>query len=259
MKLDLVKLDKEVVDIINNLGKSQSRHCAINSLMHLEKAWDLKDIDPEMAVFRAITAEEEAATSIFLALKQKKYTNSNKLKFRNHTYKQAVAPFFQAIGKFIVYTSKLPNFPLGNEFSLKADTSSGKKKLQLVINLPGNKIGLPIPPLHFTLIKNSKVHDFHKELCDITTGTNRVDVIKYLKEIAELRNQILYANQDGIPVIQVDIDGYLIMKQKTVISFLRILCLFLPYKEKANFVQQSLDAFLNMLCEIEDTVEEGIA
>ena len=227
--------------------------------MHLEKAWDIKDIDPAMAIFRSITAEEEAATSIFLALKQKNYANSNKLKFKSHIYKQALSPFLQAVGKFIVYSSKLPGFPFGNDFWLKVDTKTGRKKLQLNINFPENKILVPIPPLHFTINLNGREHNFHKELCDITSGKNRDEIINYLEETADLRNRILYANQDGIPVLEVDIDEYIRLKQNTVFSFLRILCLFSPYKEKANFVQQALNAFLNMLGDIEDIVEQSIA
>lgn len=59
----------------------------------MEYAWKIKDIDPEMSVFRSITAEEEAATAIFLSLKEKKYENAEKLKFQDHSYKQALEPF----------------------------------------------------------------------------------------------------------------------------------------------------------------------
>ena len=59
-----------------------------------------------MAVFRAITAEEEAATAIFLALKEHGYENADKIKFKKHPYKQALEPFLRSIGKFADKWSK---------------------------------------------------------------------------------------------------------------------------------------------------------
>lgn len=55
MTLDLIKIDKEVINIINDSSKGLTKNCARNAILHLEKSWKIKDIDPEMAVFRAIT------------------------------------------------------------------------------------------------------------------------------------------------------------------------------------------------------------
>lgn len=46
--------------------KLPSVYAAQNAIFNLKKAWELRDIDSQMAAFRAITAEEEAATAIFL-------------------------------------------------------------------------------------------------------------------------------------------------------------------------------------------------
>ena len=43
-----------------------------------------------MAVFRAITAEEEAATAIFLVLKEQGYLNADTIRFKDHACKQAL-------------------------------------------------------------------------------------------------------------------------------------------------------------------------
>jgi hypothetical protein len=51
------EFDKELFACINENAKGHSKHCARSAIRHLECAWVLKDIDPEMAVFRAITAE----------------------------------------------------------------------------------------------------------------------------------------------------------------------------------------------------------
>jgi hypothetical protein len=75
--------------IVNN-AKGHSRHYGRNSSHHLERALRLKEIDPEMAVFRAITAEEEAATAIFLVLKEKSYHNADTIRFKDHACKQVL-------------------------------------------------------------------------------------------------------------------------------------------------------------------------
>ena len=255
MNLDLIELDREVVQIINDNAKGFTKSCARNAIRHLEKSWEIKDIDPEMAVFRSITAEEEAATSIFIALKEKGYDNAKQLKFRNHTYKQALAPFFQAIAKFVADTAQLPNFPLGKNFNLLIDSKEELKKLKLSFTLPNGLNAFPAPPLHFSISMNGKAYTFEKELTEITTGTSREDIISYIKKLANLRNSLIYSTPKGIPQIKGEIDGHLLKRQKTVFSFLRVLCLIFPYKEKALFVQQALNAFLVMLGDIEAIIE----
>ncbi|MCB1605317.1 MAG: hypothetical protein KDI59_11755, partial [Xanthomonadales bacterium] len=58
--------------------KGSVKHCARNAINHLEKAWVIRDIDIEMAVFRGITAEEEAASAVFHCLKNHRYSNAHK-------------------------------------------------------------------------------------------------------------------------------------------------------------------------------------
>jgi len=255
MTLNLIELDREVVQIINDSAKGFTKSCARNAIHQLEKSWKIKDIDPEMAVFCAITAEEEAATSIFIALKEKGYDNSQKLKFKNHTYKQALAPFFQAIAKFIADVSQLANFPFGKNFKLLIDSKEDQKKLKLSFVLPNGVNASPIPPLHFSISMNEKTYTFEKELTEITTGQSKKEIIKYIEELANLRNCLIYSTPEGIPKIKGKIDGHLQKRQKTVFSFLRVLCLIFPYREKALFVQQALNAFLVMLGEIEEIIE----
>jgi len=44
-------------------------HCLNSAYHHLRRSWTLQPIDSEMSLFRAITADEEAATVLTLALK----------------------------------------------------------------------------------------------------------------------------------------------------------------------------------------------
>jgi hypothetical protein len=79
------KFQQSVIEAIKDC-KSEIRNCCETALLHLEKAWILKD-DKEMAVFRSITAEEEAAIAVFFCLKKHQYTNANKLQFKQNPTK----------------------------------------------------------------------------------------------------------------------------------------------------------------------------
>lgn len=255
MSIFLEKIDKVIFECIDATAKGYGRNCARNAISHLEAAWNIKDIDPEMAVFRAITAEEEAATAIFIALKEKGYENANRIKFKSHPYKQAVAPFVTAVSKFMADVAKWPGFPLGENYRLSIEGEGKDRKLILSFYLE-NGLTTPIPPLGFEIALNGKPYYFEKELLEITSGKSRADIIKYVQDIANMRNSLLYARPEGIPKITEKIDGHLEKRRRTVMTFLRIFSLIYPYKEKTLFVEQALKAFLVMMGEIEDVVEE---
>src|SRR5437762_14165480 len=75
------------------------RPAAKSAVRHIDKAYALADLDPDMAAFRAITAEEEAGTALFHSLKRHRYPGSAVLKPRDHLHKNAVAPFCTAVAR----------------------------------------------------------------------------------------------------------------------------------------------------------------
>ena len=253
------EFDRAVIKIITNEAKGFVRYSAGNAVRHMEKAWLLQKIDPEMAVFRAITAEEEAATSLFITLKERRYENAEKIKFKSHPYKQAVEPFFQAVSKFIVNVTSLPNFPFLSKYNLTIDSKDDPRKLELHLQMVNGLMTTPIPPLHFAININGEPYTFEKELLEATTGNNKKEIINNIKTKANLRNELLYASHDGIAEAQDDITGFLSHKQKLVMLFLKIVCFIFPYKEKSLFVQQALNSFLLMMGDIEYIIEKANA
>ncbi len=249
------EIDKEIIKCINETAKGLMRSCARSAIHHIERAWKLKEIDPEMAVFRSITAEEEAATAIFIALKEKGYNNAKKLKFKKHVYKQALAPFIKSISKFVADLAKMPGFPFGRKYFLSFEGDGKDKRLKVSFYFHKGSV-TAIPPLGFEISKNGKKYHFEDELLEITSGQNKEDIINYIKDITNLRNSLLYARPEGYPAIENKIDGHLDKRRRTVITFLRILSLIYPYKEKALFVQQALNAYLTMMGDIETIIEE---
>jgi hypothetical protein len=175
--------DNHIFECIVNNAKGHSRHCARNSVHHIERALRLKEIDPEMAVFRAITAEEEAATAIFLALKEKGYHNSDKIKFKDHAYKQALEPFLRAISKFVETWSNEPGFPFGSKYSLLLLGQGSERRLSLSFQFQDQTVTC-IPPLGFSIKLNYRMYFFEQELKTIASGDSRQDIIRYIRRMA---------------------------------------------------------------------------
>jgi len=255
MTIFLQEIDKLIFECINNTAKGYAKNCARNAISHLECAWKIKDIDPKMAIFRTITAEEEAATAIFIALKEKGYENADKIKFKKHTYKQALAPFITGMSKFVDDVARQPNCPLGRKYKLSIESEGKNQRLVLYFCIQG-QWNQPIPPLNFLIMINGKPYYFKKELLEITSGQNRDDIIRHIDDLTKLRNSLLYARPEGILKIIGQIDGHLEKRRRTVMTFLKIFSLIYPYKEKALFVEQALKAYLLMMGEIEDIVED---
>ena len=73
------------------------------------------------------------------------------------------------------------------------------------------------------------------------------EIVDLLKKVANQRNLLLYANQQGFPS-EVDIeDKFFPAYQKRVLTLLRTYLMIDPYQENQLFVQDALDAFLSML------------
>lgn len=235
---------KKVTELILDTP-APGKHCARNAIAHIKKAWEIKEIDPEMAAFRAITGEEEAATAIMHSLSRRKYIGAEKLNYRDHTYKAAVFPFFQGISG--AFARHLEQFKV----TLEIDTKDKKPTLKTRINIPrptGDVMhAYPDPPLHFEITMNGKIYDFSHELEKLATLKNVKKITDYIKRQANTRNVILYAATQGIPQIKLPIEGFLERKRSIVFGHLVIYLLIDPYKEHQLFVQQALTAFLKML------------
>ena len=246
-ELNLCQFDQEVV---LHLQKSSGRirYAAENALDHLVKAMKIAEIDPEMAAFRALTAEEEAATSLFFALKKINYENSNLIKFKEHKFKFALYPFLVAVHHRI--DEFLPKgFPA---FKLIWEDLSGEKKIRLEINLPGSDGSFsPDMPLNFALNKSGKPVHFEEQISKLSQNIGKKKALDYIKEIANQRNMLLYAGDRGRAALGDDISGIIEMQKRKTLVILRIVCLFLPYKEHALFVQQCLNGYLLMMEKID--------
>lgn len=199
-----------------------------------------------MAAFRAITAEEEAATGLMHCLKERGYKNADLLKPKDHVQKNAISPFLSIVGSSFAKT-------LGSQFTdfklLIADEDATQR---LMIGLPmkinGQEVlARPIPPLNFTVTSSGKALSYRPEIDNLVRTTGRQNIIDHLRLQANQRNLLLYAGPNGyLDEIRTP-EGFLEARKRSVLLLLRAYLLIQPYNEKLTFVQDTLDAFLNML------------
>lgn len=240
--MHFLKFERRVLECVD-AARGMPRHCAKHALLHLDRAWKLKKRDPEMAVFRAITAEEEAATAIFASLLQLGYSRAKKLNFRKHTHKQALYPFLQAVASFLAETQhSLP--PLRRRI-----TKRGNRKVLLIDLVFDGAIGTPEPPLNLTVrdLPSRDLVSFTRHIEQVAGVQGSTKVRKFLEQRASFRNQLLYADASGIPRVDGETDRYVRSAKDRVLNLLQIFCLIFPYRTRAPFVQQTMDAFLLML------------
>jgi hypothetical protein len=244
----LTDLDRGIVDILPFMP-DPSRWPAFNAVRHLNRAWRLREIDPQMAMFRAVTAEEEAATAIFQSLKRRGYSGTVKLKHRDHVHKNAVIPFFDAITRVI---AKIGDQMPKTELILNSEEKRMEIRFRPIDPADTEDVwNYPTPPLHFSLsggpATGMKKEDFAGGVKEIVSGANVKDIIEYIRNRANFRNQLLYAAHNGYPNVSQDIESEIQHIQRHVFIILRMYMLIDPYPSKQLFVQQALDAFLRLL------------
>ena len=239
---ELNEFQKKIESAILNTP-ARGKHSARNAMRHIKKAWLIREIDREMAVFRAITAEEEAATAIFHSLKRHKYAGADQLNPYNHVHKAALSPFFLAIGSVLSVFNRENLNP-----QVLFDTKVEPPKIKVRVLTPDKMHYVyPDPPLHYTLKRDGKIYDFSDELKMISGSDQAKAIDKQIRKLANERNELLYAHQDGILTFTEPVDDIIKSQQGKVFVFLTVYLLIDQYPEHQSFVQQALNAFLLVL------------
>jgi len=228
--------------------KSRGRHCFRSAIDHLKKGWALRQIDPNMAVFRAITAEEEAASGLIYVLKERHHVDSEKLDPRDHRHKSAVVPFIQILGmhfKEIVEAHDMQ--PIRHLRKAEGDLPK-HLGIGLKVKIAGvEKIAYPIPPLNLRTTISGLAPSYKSQTKELLQKAGASSVKQYIKGLANLRNTILYASADGVPTIEDLDDEFFYDRKKRVFAMLNAYLFIEPYEEIQPFVQDAVHAFVAML------------
>lgn len=169
-----------------------------SAFRHLRKAWGSRISDPDMAVFRMITAEEEAASALIRALKQRKYTNAKAFNERHHAHKSAIWPFIEVVGDYLHSTGvKAPHLHF-------AEADPPRLELEVTMRGPdGNPVYAKLDePFNFVMRSGPAgemtVHDFSNELSKLAASKGRKKIKEHIDQVANQRNILLYASEKGI-------------------------------------------------------------
>lgn len=249
--MKLTKHDELCLDILKSLPKKRSKHCFRSAINHLELGEKLLPIDKPMGVFRLLTAEEEAASGLMFCLKERGYISANRLNPRDHNHKVSVIELFIIIKKFI--DDEISN--RGIDIDIVTLQEQDGKRLALDIVLPGEdeeqrpKIR-PYPPLCFNLSGPVNHMDYKKQIENLLAERGVEDIKKYVKEQANRRNQLLYASNEGFPAnIEIE-DRFYPAQKNRVFAMLHAYLLIEPYAVNCQFIQDTLNAYLNIFTKI---------
>lgn len=221
------------------------RYAAQNAVAHLKKAWEIREIDPAMAVFRGITADEESVTAVFHGLKARRYIGAERLNPRRHNQKAAMIPFLAAVEHALVGI-----MPLEPTVVLKKPNSKSPRiRLRFAAyDRTGQKYAIePEPPLHGEISLNGQRYDFSDELRQLATRQQAKSVLDHVRRLANERNLLLYASPTGYPEIHDLRDEFFVTAARRIFRNLGIYLFVVEYKQRQDFVQQALDAFFRMM------------
>jgi hypothetical protein len=229
------------------LSECPGKHAVKSAIRALERAWELKDRMPDLAIFLGITSEEESATAVFSALKSRKYPGCERLKPHNHVQKTALHPFLLAVGQVMkeLVEYQKPVFLFDSKNSL-----DGREMLRIRVTLTGPSgqelYAMPLPPLNFEISLNGARHDFTAELQAVASGKKARDIKAYVKKLANRRNLTLYASPNGIPHAM-GVKEFLIYRKSVVVSHIMAFLLIDQNEEHQMFVSHAMNIFLSIV------------
>lgn len=222
------------------------RHCALNAIQGIQRAWLIAGVDPEIALFRAITAEEEAATALIFSLRQRKYPGSKALNFQRHDDKIGLSILVQAIG------------------SVFAQSGWPQPKLQIIRDLRRPRIELHLPaeffgfpkehlitpdnPLNLSIRQGqgagpSDVMLFEEQLADISKATGANSIAARIAAEANLRNKILYASDSGIAVVE-NPESFILERKRRAFVLIGLTIIILQTRNLQPLAVQAIESYL---------------
>jgi hypothetical protein len=203
-----------------------------------------------MAAFRGFTAEEEAASGLMHCLKERNYESADRLKPRDHFQKNAVYPFLVAVG------AALGDIVSGQaaKTMLHIREVNGEMRLTHCLKMAVNgqpKLVYPDPPLNFSVTSEGKALSFRQHIDAYVKERGAKDAESHLRQLQNRRNTLLYAGENGYPGDVELAPDFLVTKKTRVFLLLRAYLMIQPYQQQLPFVQDTLNAYLVMLGQID--------
>jgi hypothetical protein len=217
----------------------------LSSLEHFERAFQLLEIDREMASFRAITGEEEAASALIKALQIRGYPHSKEFNSRDHQHKAAVIACMMAVSSDVA--------PLLKEFNLVFDFERKRVDVKVPLsnfNIAGgeNFAVQPVEPLDIVRSSEdpSEVKPFDQALANLALRSNYESIKRMISQQANGRNTLLYASDSVLPASRATSDSNA-NRERTGLILLVLSAMVLQSRKHQSLVCQAIDAFLGVI------------
>jgi hypothetical protein len=226
------------------------KYSAKNAFQNLRLSWRLRSVDPSMSAFRAITAEEEAATALLFVLRKKQYPHCDRINYHKHDHKAAVFVLIQTVSRIFARLNYSPQVYL-----VDIDTQP-KIRIQLDINEMAGIMSAepayaePLDPLDFSLTDQNGRQILVDEFAEFCGENGFAKMVDYLRQEANLRNRLLYASDSGIPSVNIT-DEFIQHRKDRVVAILTIALMIQQTDKHQGFVVQCLDALLSVLIKLD--------
>jgi hypothetical protein len=237
-------VDVHIIAALEASKKTHSRQAMRSAIDHLRRAETLFPIDLEMAVFRCITAVEEAASSLMLLMQEKGYPRANELKRTNHLFKNAMLPFLRIFYQRVLRASH-QKFDI--DLIVHRHLQQALGVVVIAHHDDGSRSEVPInPPLSLLFSDDGLGIDKELDIDAFIKREGAASVSEYLKLEANFRNKLLYASPAGIPRIQIDQEKFFPAKQQAVRTMLCAYLLMEPFGPQPT-ATYALSAFLDLI------------
>lgn len=227
------------------------RTAGINALDHLQKARRIAETDPQMACFRAICAEEEAATSLLTSLKEQGYIHSEKYHVKSHDNKAGVAVFIKAVVSWFNDSFAFDELFIDSPILVTTD-EPGRPAVELEFLIKGtNNVLRPRPPLNIETNGSATMKELiGKYLRENVKKKLAAEVKAVIKSRANERNLLLYASDEGLPGCFADVNQYLLNQAAIVHAIITSIGLIDPWRKPAYKHASLVEAVVEEYVEI---------
>jgi hypothetical protein len=219
-----------------------------NSLNHIDKAFLLLEIDREMASFRAITAEEEAATGLIRCIQLREYGSAAQFNSRDHRHKAAVLGCVLAIGSSL--------HPMLKEYQLIFDYN--KPRIDIRVSLSnfdvagGDGYAIQInEPLDLVSTKEgvSESELYGAALHGLAEQSGFENIKRLVAVRANDRNTLLYASDSAVPASKATTEG-LRQRRNNAVTLLVLTVMIWQKKGEQALVRAAILAFLGVISKL---------
>jgi hypothetical protein len=217
----------------------------LSALEHFDRSSQLFDVDKEMASFRAITGEEEAATALIAAIRARRYRHAADFNPRDHQQKAAVMACVMAISTQMA--------PMLAEFQLTFDFE--KKRIDVKVPLSNFNVAggenyaiQPIEPLDLvhSVEGAGERRPFDEALKRLAARSNYENIKRMVSSQANARNVILYASDSSLPRSAATREALANRKTRGLI-LLVLSAMVLQSRKHLALVSQAIETFLGVV------------